>query len=260
MNQKLVGKWTLVSSVAVHAALLVWTPEFEVEAKEKPRIDMVEFQVAPAKPEPEPEPEPEPVPETEPEVAPEPEPEVAPEPEPLEPTEPVSVDEVPEPEASPPELTGQTLATDEGEGFEAPAGSGRSRQGPIRAGVSRAVQKPTKKAKRRKKKKAKAKRAAKAVPLAKLSKKPVPPSLGNALKRNYPPDAKRQGKSGEAKVRARIEADGRIRLAKVSFESASGFGSACRKTLLSSKWSAPVNRVGKQVPTWVSYRCKFRID
>jgi TonB family protein len=97
-------------------------------------------------------------------------------------------------------------------------------------------------------------------PLSELSRKPVPPSLEAALKRNYPLTARAQGKSGEAKVRARVDADGRVGFVKVTLESGSGFGDACRRTLLSSEWSPPLDERGRPVATWITYRCKFRID
>jgi TonB family protein len=98
------------------------------------------------------------------------------------------------------------------------------------------------------------------LPLSQLSKKPVPPALAQALERNYPPEARNLGRSGEAKVRARIEANGAIRNAKVTSETAPGFGAACRNTLLSSQWSVPLDHDGKPVATWISYQCKFRIE
>jgi TonB family protein len=98
------------------------------------------------------------------------------------------------------------------------------------------------------------------MPLSQLSKTPVPPPLANALERNFPLEARRQGKAGEAKVRARIDPSGRVGLARVTFESSDGFGSACQKTLLESRWTPPLDRKGKAVATWVTYRCKFRVD
>jgi hypothetical protein len=99
-----------------------------------------------------------------------------------------------------------------------------------------------------------------ALPLSQLSRKPVPPSLAATLERNYPPAARSIGQSGDASVRARIEARGNIRLASIVSETSPGFGDACRRTLLGSQWSAPLDRSGKPVATWISYRCKFRID
>jgi TonB family protein len=98
------------------------------------------------------------------------------------------------------------------------------------------------------------------MPLAELSKKPAPPPLAEALERNYPPEARSQGKSGEAKVRARIDPGGRVAIARVTSETSDGFGHACQKTLLDSTWTPPLDRDGKPVATWVTYRCKFRVD
>lgn len=264
MNQKMVGRWALVFSVGAHAYAFMATPEIKARvSEEKKEATMVQFTVAEPEPEPivEPEPEPEPEPVVEPEPEPvavaEPEPALEPEPAPVETEEPAPAEAPAEPPA---ELTGTTLAADEGAAWDAPAGSGRERRGAIRPGVSRPVPESTKPAARPKPAVKKAPPAPPVLPLAQLSQRPVPPSLGGALQRNYPNQARRQGQSGEAKVRARIEATGKINLAKVAFESAAGFGSACKKTLLGSKWTAPRDKNGRAVATWVSYRCKFRID
>lgn len=58
----------------------------------------------------------------------------------------------------------------------------------------------------------------------------------------------------------RVEANGRVRIAIVRFESGKGFGAACRAALLESRWTPPRDARGKPVATWVSYRCRFRIE
>lgn len=98
-----------------------------------------------------------------------------------------------------------------------------------------------------------------AVPLARLGQRPVPPSLEGALRRHYPESARSQGRSGESKVRARIEASGQVSSARVTSESAVGFGAACQRALLESRWTAPLDERGRAVATWVTYRCKFRV-
>lgn len=99
-----------------------------------------------------------------------------------------------------------------------------------------------------------------AVPLAALSQKPQPPPLDGVLARHYPARARSLRQSGEANVRARVEANGRVRIAIVRFESGKGFGAACRAALLESRWTPPRDARGKPVATWVSYRCRFRIE
>lgn len=262
MNQKWIGRGTFAISVALHGYLLYAAPR-SVRAPER-ELPPALMELSALSPEPEeppsvePEPESVPEPEPEPEVTPEPklsEPEPTSEPAPTSELEPAS-----DPEPAPPELTGNTLVA-EGEGdFSAEIGSGRSREGAIRAGVSRPVLRKPAKTPKPSVAPQKAPEPPPAIPLASLSKKPTPPDLGGALKQNYPPDARRQGRAGEAKVQARVEPSGSIGFAKVSFESEDGFGAACRKTLLASKWTAPLDRAGKPVATWVSYRCKFRID
>ncbi len=262
MNQKWIGKGTLVLSAVLHGYLIHVAPEVAVETRKDEPPNFLDLAEIPPEPEPEPEIEEEPEATPQPEPTPEPEiveevtePEVQEEPEPAQPDV--------EPEAAPPELTGTTLLA-EGEGdsdFSAEQGSGRARTGAIVAGISKPA--PVRRvAPRPKPRPAAVKQSAppEAIPLAQLSKKPVPPDLGGALKRNYPADARRQGRAGEAKVRARVEPSGSIGFAKIASESEDGFGAACKRTLLSSKWTAPLDRSGKPVATWVSYRCKFRID
>lgn len=60
-------------------------------------------------------------------------------------------------------------------------------------------------------------------------------------------------------MRARVDADGRVRTAAILSESESGFGSACQRTLLGSVWTPPLNAEGQRVGTWVRYVCRFRI-
>jgi protein TonB len=159
------------------------------------------------------------------------------------------------PPAAPPasELSGNTLLGEGEAGWTAPAGNGAEREGPIHAGapVAAAVPTPARPV------------PAPAVsmePLAQLSRKPVPPALASALERNYPAAARRQGRSGEAKVRALIDAFGHVASVSIHFESAPEFGAACKQTLLQSQWTPPLGQLGKPTSTFVTYRCKFRVD
>lgn len=256
MKRKWIFRLALFASIGVHTWLLGIEPApARLEARPDP-MQMVMFEAVP---------EPPPVPdESEVVEPPPPEPEIteapvpAPEPAVPEPSDVSPPDEVPLAEPLP-ELTGTTLVADGPGDFSAPEGSGRSRRGAIRAGVSRPVDAPTKKPLPRV---APAPKPAGpvAVPLSQLSKKPVPPALGASLRKNYPLDERRQGRSGEAKVRALLDATGRITRVDVAEQSSTSFGAACRKTLLDSRWSAPIDASGKPVPTWITYRCKFRID
>jgi outer membrane biosynthesis protein TonB len=98
------------------------------------------------------------------------------------------------------------------------------------------------------------------VPLADLSVKPKPPALDEALRGNYPEMLRRRGIGGSASIKARIDADGVIRRAAVMAESLAGFGEACRKTVLLSRWSAPRDRSGKPVATEIHYTCRFVVE
>jgi TonB family protein len=98
------------------------------------------------------------------------------------------------------------------------------------------------------------------LPLLDLSRRPVPPRLDGVLKSYYPADARRGGVSGRAVVRARIDAEGRVSAVTLLTESWPGFGEACRKTVLGSSWSPPLDAGGRAVATEVSYTCRFEVE
>jgi TonB family protein len=93
-----------------------------------------------------------------------------------------------------------------------------------------------------------------------LSEHPVPPALEGLLRQNYPAEARQRGLRGSARVRARIDPDGLIRSAQVLSESSSGFGVACQRTVLGSRWSAPRSQNGAAVATEIVYTCHFEVD
>lgn len=253
--------WSL--SVGLHMWLFTRAPGQlipEAQARQKP----AEFVMLPAEPEPAAEPDlaPEPEPqEPEPEVQPTP-PTLQTVPTPVAATDPPPLPDVVEDEpqeSSPAELTGSTLTADLDAAWSAPSGSGRARRGIFRPGVSRPVATPGSSFKKQLAPASKP-AALHVVPLSRLSQKPVPPALGAALQKNYPAEARRQGQSGEAKVRARIEANGQVEVATIETETSPGFGRACQKTLEESQWTAPLDQNGRAAATWINYRCKFRID
>jgi TonB family protein len=93
-----------------------------------------------------------------------------------------------------------------------------------------------------------------------LSERPRPPSLDGALRALYPEEARRRAMSGTASLRVRIGADGRVQQASLMAESFAGFGDACRKAVLGSRWTAPRDRDGRAVQTEVRYTCVFVVD
>jgi hypothetical protein len=95
--------------------------------------------------------------------------------------------------------------------------------------------------------------------LGSLSRPPAPPDLNGELERHYPPAARRQGTAGQAVMKARITPDGHARDLVVVSESAPGFGDACRATLRESIWSAPLDKDGQAVATFVTYTCRFEV-
>lgn len=199
----------------------------------------------------------------------EPEPEPPPPPEPPKPVEPEPVKAAPPPprvaaaEPPPPvapapvDLSGVTLTNDSGNAsFSTIVGNGASLDGPIAA--IRTARPPVAPVP-----------SARPVPvrvetpvlaLSDLSERPVAPELGAVLKQLYPPDARARGIGGSASVEARIEPDGRVRSVALAGESFAGFGDACRKTLLGSRWSPPRDRDGRAVATRIRYTCRFVVD
>lgn len=152
-------------------------------------------------------------------------------------------------------LTGLTLQSDTGSAsWSSPVGDGSATTEPSQTGPStRPVQRSRAPAKPRKV-------ASSVVPLADLSERPLPPKLDSLLEQNYPAIARRQGKAGNAIVRLRIDADGRVRRARVLSGSTAAFGRACRATVLGSRWTPPRDRRGQSVATLVSYTCRFRVE
>jgi len=163
----------------------------------------------------------------------------------------------PEPQPARPalDLSGVTLTNDTGTGFAVPTGDGSALHGPIGLGANRdrpvaaspsapgAHQPPA------------------LVDASDLSEHPKPPfALASLLRENYPEEARQRGLRGSASLRARIAADGVIRAARLLSESSAGFGAACQRTVLGSRWSAPRDKNGRAVATEIVYTCHFEVD
>jgi TonB family protein len=165
----------------------------------------------------------------------------------------------PEPARAPVDLSGVTLTNADGAGdFAMPTGDGSDRKGPlgplgpkpvasVRAPVAAT---PV----------AAAPKLAELVASKDLSERPQPPSLDGALRGLYPDEARRRAVSGTASLRVRIGPDGRVQQASMLAESFAGFGDACRKAVLGSRWTAPRDRDGRAVQTEVRYTCHFVVD
>jgi len=152
------------------------------------------------------------------------------------------------------DLSGVTLTNDSGAGFAMPVGNGSALHGPIGLGANRIQALPVPSS---------APSTAKGptlVDASDLSERPRPPSLTRLLRQNYPEEARQRGLRGSASLRARIDPDGVIRTVRVLSESAAGFGSACRRTVLGSHWSAPRDKKGSAVATEIVYTCHFEVD
>lgn len=199
-------------------------------------------------------------PEPAPPLPPEPPKQVGPEPAKVAPPPP----QAPAPEAPPPDapapvdLTGVTLTNDSGNAsFSTLVGNGAALDGPIGAlRTTRAPAPPAPPSARP----ATVRVQTPVLALSDLSERPVAPELGAVLRQYYPAEAKARGIGGSASVEARIEPDGRVENVTLAGETFAGFGDACKKTLLGSRWSAPRDREGRAVATRIRYTCRFVVD
>lgn len=90
-----------------------------------------------------------------------------------------------------------------------------------------------------------------------------PAGLDRLLESHYPAEARAQGTTGSARVRLRVDEQGRVVSATITNESPAGvgFGSACRRMLLEGPtWEpaldpagVPIARVGRD------FRCRFEL-
>jgi len=151
------------------------------------------------------------------------------------------------------DLSGVTLSSGSSAGFAMPVGDGSALHGPIGSGANRALGLAPAIA-------GSPARAPALVDARDLSERPQPPSLAGLLRANYPVEARQRGLRGSASLRARIESDGVIRSARLLSESSAGFGAACRRTVLGSRWSTPRDKNGTAVSTEIVYTCHFEID
>lgn len=239
--------WTIVASFLLHGVAYASLGRVPAVGRPEHRKTLVRFEVAPPPAPPPPpaaeEPKPEP-PKPKPRA---PEPKAAPLPE---------VAPPPPATPQPPVSEGVTLAGDgTGNAFSMPLGNGGALE-PVRPRVPAPVNVPAPVMP------APSPRVTEppVVAVGDLSSRPSPPSLGGALGRNYPADARQRGLSGSAKVRARIDPDGVVRKVSLLEESAAGFGAACSKTVNGSRWAAPKDKAGRSVATEIRYTCRFVVE
>jgi periplasmic protein TonB len=187
-------------------------------------------------------------------------------PKPAEP-EPVTAPPLPKPPADPPpptapapvDLTGVTLTNDSGDArFSTVVGNGAAMDGPL--GAIRTTRPATPPAAAPSARPAPARVETPVLALSDLSERPVAPELGGVLRQHYPAEARARGLGGSASVEARIDPDGRVRSVTAVSESFAGFGDACKKTLVGSRWSPPRDRDGSPVATRIRYTCRFVVD
>jgi periplasmic protein TonB len=159
---------------------------------------------------------------------------------------------------APVDLTGVTLTNDSGDArFSTVVGNGAAMDGPLGAiRTTRSVALPATPSARP----APPRVETPVLALSDLSERPVAPELGGVLRQHYPAEARARGLGGSASVEARIDPDGRVRSVTIVSESFAGFGDACKKTLVGSRWSPPRGRDGDPVATRIRYTCRFVVD
>lgn len=252
-------------SVGAHllAAFLLWfLPLIGLfdEPEEPIAVEFVDLA-----PEPEPAVEPEPEAEAEAEAEPEPEPEPVVR-RPPTPEEPPEVEPEPEPEPAPIEeaiadFTGDTLTNDTGASWASATGNGAPMEGPIGQPGAQVTGRVRHGGRRGAPDGAGEAEVDRPVPMRNLSRRPAPPNarLAELLQTNYPRAASRLGLIGVARVRVRVEPDGRVRVLAILSEDEEGFGSACRRTLREGgRWQPPLDAHGNPVATITNFSCTFR--
>ncbi len=97
--------------------------------------------------------------------------------------------------------------------------------------------------------------------LGDLSRMPRPPDLKRKLERNYPKEARSEGKEGIAQVRLQVNSDGSVSRLVLHLEDPKefGFGQACIRTLTGERWEPPVDESGRRVATRITYSCRFKV-
>jgi len=86
-----------------------------------------------------------------------------------------------------------------------------------------------------------------------------PPNMDATLLKFYPKQAKAQGIEGLAVMKVVISRNGRPSDIRLERESYAGFGDACRKTLMSSRWKPKLNDSGRPIPVEITYTCRFEV-
>jgi periplasmic protein TonB len=249
--------FAVVSSLLVHAGLALAVRFRPMLSREQPELRRLEVRVVELPPEPKPLPETAPTP-PEParveQVAPKPKPTP---PKPAEPPPPRSaeVEAPPVNEPEPPPDVPAPLALLDSSIPAVANGLATSTASDVRGGISGGARAPA-----RTLPPASALAAPAFAPLADLSRKPRPPSLDALLRQHYPERLRRLGVDGQAMVRAYVTARGHVARVDVVSESAAGFADACKRTLLGSEWTEPLDRNGNRVATQLTYRCRFQIE
>ncbi|MEM7448535.1 MAG: energy transducer TonB [Myxococcota bacterium] len=146
------------------------------------------------------------------------------------------------------------VANGPGPGFSVPTGQGAERSGTTRA--VRRVERTSSNAI------SPARNGGGVVPVSDLARAPGQPGgIRARLVANYPSAARREGRTGQAMVRLRIDSSGTARVLQVLSASSPEFGQACRRTLDGQNgWRPGRSRGGVDVSTIIRFNCAFSFE
>lgn len=94
-----------------------------------------------------------------------------------------------------------------------------------------------------------------------FSRPPQPPSNMDALLvKYYPERARSQGIEGQAALRVRIDAEGKVTDMRLIRETYTEFGKACMEHLRNTRWTPALGQSGKPEAFEITYTCRFEIS
>lgn len=239
----------LIASLAIHAGAILFAPGGGKLEAPPALVSVVTIEARELEPPPPPPPPPSPT--TEPEVAPSPRPLVAAA-RPAAAPKAAPADPSPAPVADVPVDLTSTVLSNDGPGIAVAARASGVPEGQGSGGGGNLLSAPPPPP-------APAPSGPRLVAVGDLSRRPRPPSFDSALERNYPLEARRAGVSGQAILRLRILADGRVGRVEPISESFQGFARACEATVRSAPWGPPIDREGAAVATEITYTCVFEV-
>ena len=94
------------------------------------------------------------------------------------------------------------------------------------------------------------------IPPRDLSRRPQLKS-GEARKPQYPHEARKLGIEGRVILRVFIDKNGRVKSVRIVKDPGSGLGHAAKATMLRERWTPPLDKKGRPVPTVITWAYTF---